>query len=213
MTNYHYKKNPQGETVETWECISDATELCVGEWLFYCDDRYFGRVTSITPLRLKIQNFRVDNAAYEAHISSYDKVLRPIENILIDEQIAQDFPQLYQSLEKSFRIWKKIESYILDAPKEDRQSLTPEIFLQGGYAFGKWSSQGYLNRHDIAFLEHQQFCSLVAKCISQQQAIDNESDEMLEEMDRLLMMKYAEACTEGIVRKWLIAQSGFFFKA
>ncbi|WP_372364474.1 hypothetical protein [Candidatus Uabimicrobium sp. HlEnr_7] len=215
MNNYFYKKNNAGDVIETWQYIHNINELQIGEWIFYACDRYFGRVISNqSQVQIHIEHFRDNTVAYQAKIKSLDKLLRPINNIYIDWQIAENFNDAYKALEKAFRIWKKIESYILDTSKENREKITPPVFFTNGRIFGKWSSTGYLNHEDLESLRKQRFCEAIAQWIPLEKVIDYETDETLIYIDRLQAISYEEACSDSKINicNWLAVKSGHFIQ-
>lgn len=215
MNNYSYKKNNAGNVIETWQHIHHPNELQVGEWIFYTCDRYFGRIISNQPqVCILIEHFRDNTVAYEAKIKSLDKLLRPINNIYIDWQIAENFSSTYTSLEKAFRIWKKIECYILDTPKGSRKEITPAFFFTSGRIFGKWSSTGYLNHSELESLKKQQFCAAIAQWVPLEEILEYETDETLIYIDRLQDLSYEEACRDSKIStcNWLAVKSGHFIK-
>ncbi|BBM87479.1 hypothetical protein [Candidatus Uabimicrobium amorphum] len=216
MVDYVYKENAANEIVETWQRIESYEQIHIGEYLYYVSDNYFGEVVGCDgqEVRLKIQNFRINTVAYEAKIHTLTELLRPIENIYIDGQIQQLFPEIHCGLEKCFRIWKKIESYILDTPKEDRGKITPELFASIGRIFGKWSGKGFLNKSDIEELQQKQFLTTISQWIPLDKVVDNEPHETLEYIDKLLVLPYEKAreTTSINLKDWLALRSGFFVK-
>lgn len=216
MTEYLHHKNSQNEIVETWQQITSYEQIDIGEYLYYVSDDYFGKVVAVDhqEVRLNIQHFRIDTVSYEAKIRNLKELLRPVQSIYIDGQIQKEFPEIYHGLEKSFRIWKKIESYILNTPRESRSKITPELFVSIGRIFGKWSAKGYLNKSDIEELQQKQFTEMISRYVSLDKIVDDEPDQILEYIDNLLALPYEKARQNPDVniQDWLVIHSGFFVK-
>ena len=215
MTDLHHR-NSQSEIVETWQPITSFDQVHVGEYLYYVSDNYFGKVIDVdhAQVRLNIQHFRIDTVSYEAKICNLQELLRPIKNIYIDEQIHEEFPDIYHGLEKSFRVWKKIESYILNTPRENRGKITPEPFASTGRIFGKWSAKGYLNKSEIEELQQKQFVKMISRYVSLDKIVDEEPDQTLEYIDNLLALPYekVQQNPDVDIKDWLVIHSGFFVK-
>ena len=203
-----------GESIETWGQFESWEELEIEEWLFYKDDSYFGKVTALEEncIFLNMQHFRVTNASYIAQVRSLEKVLRPQKWIWTDPQIQEHFPQIYQALEKAFRIWRKIEEYILNVPKNQRNTITPMIFQEIGSAFGNWSAHGYINEHQLQHLQKMDIVALMSNVRPLDELVEDDSisEEILEQIDILRSLPYEEAKKQSHFCKWLVIQSGFF---
>lgn len=216
--NFFYKYDSDENAIEKWKKVISAENISLGQWLFYVDDHYFGKVLHKESNRidLHIQNFRVMNAAYVARISIFEKLISPEKWIWIDPDIQQYFPKIYIALEKCFRIWCKIEPYILSFKKEERIDITPTLFNKIGSIFANWSARGYINDSQLNFLNEIKFIEQVHNWqeLSVWANDDNITDEFLDKIDVFTQMSFSVAKEkykkeQFDFKLWLIIKSGF----
>ncbi len=212
-------RDDQGNVCEKWIQLENWNEIAVGEWLFYTDDSYFGRVTDAEKgkITLCIKNFRVENASYQANVRCLSKVMRPKKWIFIDPDIEQKFPQLYKSLEKCFRIWRKIEPVVMNFPQEKREQVTPKIFTQMGNAFGYWMARGYMQQRQIDNLKQIDIVAQISKWKPLEYWANDEKIEesILNQIDALQNLQWnivkQQLDNKNFdFREWLMVQTGFY---
>ncbi len=210
---------------QNWPKVESLSLLEIGQWIFYLDDMYFGKIIHLKKeelkkeeLTLRVENFRRPGSYYKASfsLSRGQKLRQKPENVLVDPEIKALHPKLHLDLEKFFQIWQKLDGYTLEAKfqKHSPEDIFPVSLQPFMPAFGKWAASGYMTKKDIDFLQEKEFSSVIQFWRSlESMALDEDIPEkLIFTLDYLRSLRGNEGADLPIhYSEWLALQAGFFF--
>lgn len=202
---------------KNWPAINPS-KIQVGNWLFYLSDMYFGQVKSHNSQTIQIQvtNFRVDDAKYTLDLPStkWQTLRQKPGNVLVDPDIPSNYPALHKSLKKSFQIWRKLDTLVLEAKqKHPFPECVPSPFLEMGKSFGKWAASGYMWQDELEKLQRNGFMQTIKEWRPLREISEDEEfpEALLEVCDNIASLSLEEAKNKKIkIADYLTIRGGYF---